>query len=52
MRTRMYIIECDECTADITEMYRSIAEEQARAEGWRIGKRDVCPECQQEDDEQ
>lgn len=49
MRSRVYTIQCDECGDDgINELYRVIAEEDAREAGWRLGKRDVCPSCQDE----
>jgi len=48
MRTRIYTIECDGCGDDgINELYRTIAEEKARREGWSLGKRDLCPECRE-----
>lgn len=49
-RTRMYAIQCDGdgCPLDISWPFASTATREARAEGWTLGKRDLCPDCQYE----
>ena len=49
-RTRMYIIQCDGagCPFDITWPFASTATRAAKAAGWTLGQRDLCPDCQDE----
>lgn len=48
-RTRMYIIQCDGngCPLDVTWPFASTATRQAKAQGWTLGKRDLCPDCKE-----
>jgi len=52
--SREITVICDECGADgPTDWWVTLARQQARAEGWRVGLpggtlpggRDLCPEC-------
>lgn len=46
-RTRCYTIECDECRVDINSRWPVDAISQAKDEGWKLGKRDLCPDCKE-----
>ena len=49
MRTRIYTIECDECGDDaISWSSARTAIREAIENGWKLGKRDLCPGCQDE----
>ena len=45
---RMFSLKCDECGTGEDEFYgqySSDVRDKAKQDGWRIGNKDICPEC-------
>jgi hypothetical protein len=46
MITRQITLTCDVCHAEAyTDIYANEVIRRARQDGWRIGKRHLCPDC-------
>lgn len=50
--TRMFIIACDNCGTDDADPRVGQFRARLKSEGWKFGKRDLCPDCQTIDEDE
>lgn len=43
---RMFTISCDSCDMDDSDYWLGDMKTRLRDEGWKLGKKDICPDCQ------
>lgn len=49
---RMFTVTCDECGTDESDYWIGQFKSRLKAEGWKFGKKDICPTCQDNNPEE